>query len=188
MPEEARTSHTGLGRPMSAAQLVAEGRRAVVRALRRRVADLETSGFEQLCAHLLEKMGMRDVRVAKRSKEGALYLARQRRGVSDLRVAVKLVRGGREIGRADVQELRKDLAHYSAQMGLVLAPGDAGRDARSEASAAAQAPVALYVGEAFPEEMIACRVGVTVQTVEVPDLDEAGFAGLSRPPARSAGR
>jgi len=90
MPEEARSSHTGLGRPMSAAQLVAEGRRAVVRALRRRVADLETSGFEQLCSHLLEKMGMRDVRVAKRSKEGPLYLARQRRGVSDLRVAASL--------------------------------------------------------------------------------------------------
>ena len=45
------------------------------------------------------------------------------------------LRGGREIGRADVQELRKDLAHYSAQMGLVLAPGEAGRYARSEASA-----------------------------------------------------
>src|SRR5438105_1595785 len=180
MPEEARTSHTGLGRPMSAAQLVAEGRRAVVRALRRRVADLETSGFEQLCAHLLEKMGMRDVRVAKRSKEGPLYLARERRGVSDLRVAVKLVRGTREIGRADVQELRKDLAHYSAQMGLVLAPGQAGRDARSEASAAGEAPVALYAGDALPEEMIAVRVGVTVQAVEVPDVDEAFFVGLMR--------
>ncbi len=90
------------------------------------------------------------------------------------------MRGGREIGRADVQELRKDLAHYSAQMGLVLSPGEAGRDARSEASAAGQAPVALYTGEALPEEMIACRVGVTVQTVEVPDLDEAFFAGLLR--------
>jgi hypothetical protein len=64
-------------------------------------------------------------------------------------------------------------------MGLVLAPGEAGRDARSEASAAGQAPVALYAGEALPEEMIACRVGVTVQTVEVPDLDEPFFAGLS---------
>ena len=162
------------------AQLGAEVRRAVTRALRRRIAELDTSAFENLCAALLDKMGMRDVRVAKRSKEGPLYLARQRRGVSDLRVAVKLVRGGREIGRADVQELRKDLAHYSAQMGLVLAPGEAGRDARSEASAAGQAPVALYAGEALPEEMIACRVGVTVQTVEVPDVDEAFFAGLLR--------
>src|SRR5207237_3458041 len=134
------------------------------------LADLETGGFERLCAQLLEKMGMRDVRIAKRSKEGPLYLSRQRRGVSDLRVAVKLVRGSREIARADVQELRKDLAHYSAQMGLVLAPGEAGRDARGEASAAGQAPVALYAGEALPEEMIACRVGVTVQSVEVPDL------------------
>jgi hypothetical protein len=93
---------------------------------------------------------------------------------------VKLVRGAREISRADVQELRKDLAHYSAQMGLVLAPGEAGRDARGEASAAGQAPVALYAGDALAEEMIAVHVGVTVQTVEVPDMDEAFFAGLSR--------
>src|SRR5205085_2128424 len=180
LPDEARTSHTGLGRPMTGAQLVAEGRRAVVRSLRRRLAELETAGFEHLCSLLLEKMGMRDVRVAKRSKEGPLYLARQRRGVSDLRVAVKLVRGAREISRNDVQDLRKDLAHYSAQMGLVLAPGEAGRDARGEASAAGQAPVALYTGEALPEEMIACRIGVTVQTVDVPDVDEAFFASLSR--------
>jgi hypothetical protein len=181
LPElvEPRAPHAG-ARPMGGAQLAMEGRRAVARALRRRVAELETSAFESLCASMLDKMGMRDVRVAKRSKEGPLYLARQRRGLSDLRVAVKLVRGAREIGRADVQELRKDLAHYSAQMGLVLAPGEVGRDARSEASAAGQAPVALYCGEALPEEMIALRVGVTVQTVEVPDMDEAFFAGLGR--------
>ncbi len=171
-----RAPQTSLGRPMTGAQLVAEGRRAVVRALRRRLAELETAGFEQLCAALLEKMGMRDVRIAKRSKEGPLYLARQRRGVSDLRVAVKLVRGAREIGRQDVQELRKDLAHYSAQMGLVLAAGEAGREARSEASAAGQAPVALYAGDALPEEMIELHVGVTVQLVEIPDVDEAFFA------------
>jgi hypothetical protein len=175
-------------RPMSAVQLVAEGKRAVCRALKRRLLELETAQFEQICSLLLDKMGMRDVRVAKRSKEGPLYLARQRRGVSDLRVAVKLLRGPREIGRSDVQELRKDLAHYSAQMGLVLAPGEAGREARGEASAAGQAPVALYVGEALPEEMIALRVGVTVQTVEVPDVDEAYFAGLGRPAPREESR
>ncbi|HET9754742.1 MAG TPA: HTH domain-containing protein, partial [Myxococcales bacterium] len=129
LPElaEARSPHAG-ARPMGAAQLAAEIRRAVARGLRRRVAELDTPSFENLCSTLLDRMGMRDVRVAKRSKEGPLYLARQRRGVSDLRVAIKLVRGAREIGRNDVQELRKDLAHYSAQMGLVLAPGEAGRD------------------------------------------------------------
>src|SRR2546428_13038775 len=176
LPEETRVPHVG-ARPLGAIQLGTEVRRAVIRALRRRVTELDTSAFENLCAALLDRMGMREVRVAKRSKEGPLYLARQRRGVSDLRVAVKLVRGGREIGRADVQELRKDLAHYSAQMGLVLAPGEAGRDARGEASAAGLAPVALFGGEALPEEMTPCRVGATVQTGEGPDVDEAFFAG-----------
>src|SRR5438874_2342073 len=179
-PAELRVPHAGGARPMSAAQLVAEGRRAVVRALRRRLAELEISAFEALCSSLLEKMGMRDVRVAKRSKEGPLYLARQRRGVSDLRVAVKLVRGAREIGRADVQELRKDLAHYSAQMGLVPAPGEAGRDARAEASAAGQPPVALYAGDALAEALVSLRVGVSVQVVELADVDEAFFASAAR--------
>jgi hypothetical protein len=40
--------------------------------------------------------------------------------------------------------------------------------------------VALYAGEALPEELIALRVGVTVQTVDVPDMDEAFFAALGR--------
>jgi ribonuclease E len=181
--EEARSPQSTLGRPMNAAQLVGEGKRAVVRALRRRLADLETSGFEQMSSLLLDRMGMRDVRVAKRSKEGPLYLARQRRGVSDLRTAVKLVRGAREIARSDVQELRKDLAHYSAQFGLILAPGEAGRDARAEAAAAAQAPVALYAGDALAEELVALRVGVNVQMVEIADVDEAFFASLVRPAA-----
>src|SRR5438445_994047 len=176
---QARAPHVG-ARPLSANQLGTEVRRAVIRALRRRVSELDTSAFENLCAALLERMGMRDVRVAKRSKEGPLYLARQRRGVSDLRAAVKLVRGGREIGRADVQELRKDLAHYSAQMGLVLSPGAAGRGARSEASAGGQAPVALYTGEALPEELVLLRVGVSVQVVELADVDEAFFASAGK--------
>src|SRR5207237_3025694 len=187
LPElaEARAPHAG-ARPMGGAQLAAEGRRAVVRALRRRLAELETASFENLCATLLDKMGMRDVRVAKRSKEGPLYLARQRRGVSDLRVAVRLVRGQREIGRQDVQELRKDLAHYSAQMGLVVAPGEAGREARAEASAAGQPPVALYAGDALAEEMVALRVGVSAQVVELADVDEAFFASAATSAAEQA--
>jgi ribonuclease E len=175
-----RAPQSGLGRPPSSTQLIAEYRRATMRALKRRLADLETAGFEHVCAALLEKMGMRDLRVAKRSKEGPLQLARQRRGVSDLRVAVRLVRGAREITRQDVQELRKDLAHYSAQMGLLLAPGEAGREARSEASAAGQPPVALYAGEAFADELVVLRVGVAVQTVELADVDEAFFAVASK--------
>ena len=166
--------------PGSVQQLASDARKQAARVLRKRLADLDTSAFEQVCSQLLEKLSMRDVRVAKRSKEGPLYLARQRRGVSELRVAVKLVRGGREIGRNDVQELRRDLAHYSAQLGLVLAAGEAAREARSESSAAGQAPIALYTGDALADELIAGRVGVTVQVVELAEVDEAFFAALSR--------
>jgi hypothetical protein len=71
-------------------------------------------------------------------------------------------------------------------MGRVLAPGEAGREARAEASSAGQAPVALYVGEALAEELVALRVGVAVQTVELADVDEAFFAAATKaaPPHR----
>jgi hypothetical protein len=186
--ELASIPSTGAARPASAASLVAEARRATVRALRARLADLDTAGFEHVCAALLEKMGMKDLRIAKRSKEGPLYLARQRRGVSDLRVAVRLVRGKREITRGDVQELRKDLSHYSAQMALLLAPGEAGRDSRTEASAAAQPPVALYAGEALADELVSLRVGVNVQVVEISDVDEAFFLAATKAQARPGDR
>jgi ribonuclease E len=174
--EPDRSPQTSLGRPASAAALVQEGKRACVRALRTRLADLETAGFEHVCTALLEKMGMRDLRVAKRSKDGPLFLARQRWGVSDLRVAVRLVRGRREISRQDVTELRKDLAHYSAQLAILLTPGEAGREARADASAAAQPPVALFAGESLAEELVELRVGVSVEMVEIADVDEAFFA------------
>src|SRR5206468_3360258 len=61
-PEPADARGAPHPRPMSAVQLVAEGRRAVCRALKRRLAELETAQFEQLCSLLLDKMGMRDVR------------------------------------------------------------------------------------------------------------------------------
>jgi hypothetical protein len=178
--EAAHSPQSALGRPATAASLVAEMRRATVRALRARLAELEMSGFEMVCTALLEKMGMRDLRVAKRAKDGPLFLARQRRGVSDLRVAVRLIKGKREIGRADVQELRKDLSHYSAQMAVLLSPGEAGRESRSEAGAAAQPPVALYTGEALAEELVAERVGVSVQVVEIAEVDEVFFANAVR--------
>src|SRR2546430_4430814 len=92
--EEARAPQVVGARPLGAIQLGTEVRRAVIRALRRRVAELDTSAFENLCAALLDRMGMRDVRGAERSKEGPLYLARQPRGGCDLRAAVKVVRGG----------------------------------------------------------------------------------------------
>src|SRR4030081_3606963 len=65
-------------------------------------------------------------------------------------------------------------------MGLPHGTGEAGREARAEASSAGQAPVALYVGEALAEELVALRVGVSVQTVELADVDEAFFAAAAK--------
>src|SRR5437899_1827733 len=52
LAEFERAPQTGMGRPPTSASLVVESRRAVVRALRRRIGELETSSFEQVCAAL----------------------------------------------------------------------------------------------------------------------------------------
>ena len=177
------------GRPV-----MPEPRRNALRELRRRLVEADLAVLERLTQTLLEKQGFRDVRVAKRSKEGPLFTARRRLGIVDIRFAIRLLKGGRDVTRQDLQEVRKDLSHYSAQLGAILSPADVHRDARGDASAAGQATVFVYAGEAFAEELANAGVGI-VPTFVVDDamfaapLGEREIRGSGRPihpPAESA--
>ena len=58
-----------------------------------------------------------------------------------------------------------------AQIGVLLSAGEAGRDARGEATAAGQMPVVLLVGEALTEAF--ADAGVACRQVIIPEVDEA---------------
>jgi hypothetical protein len=143
--------------------------------MRRRLAALEQGDFEKACVKLLHAEGMREVKVAKRSKEGPLMTARCREGNLELRYAVRVLKGSGSIERRHVQDLRRDLGHYGAHVGLLCSSGDARGDARGEATGGG-ALIFMWCGDALAEKFFDAKVGVKSQDLPVFELDEAFFA------------
>lgn len=159
--------------------LVEEQVRAVVRSIRRRFSSLDASAVEKLGVALVEAQGFKDVNLTRRNaKEGPLYLARKRWGANELRYVVRILRPGRDLGRSEVQDARRDLAHFSAQLAVVLTTGECTRDAKSEANSPGLAPVMLYGGEALADALVEAGLGVTRRIIEVPEYDDEFFSAI----------
>lgn len=151
-----------------------DAKRAMARVLRRKLAELDPGTFEKSVVRMMQGLGFRDLKVAKRSKDGPLVTARRREGSVELRYAIKVARGGSPVDRRAVQELRRDLGHYASQVGLLLSPGDVRGDARAEAQSQG-ALVMLWCSEGLAEKFFEAKVGVTVQHIELYDVDERFF-------------
>ncbi len=80
----------------------AEVRRSALAALRRRVRESDGATVEWVASRLLEKMGLRELKVAKRGREHVVLTGRRRLGLADVRHCVRVLRGGAEAGRRDV--------------------------------------------------------------------------------------
>ncbi|MDC0707909.1 HTH domain-containing protein [Stigmatella sp. ncwal1] len=149
-------------------------RRSVARGLRKRLGELEVGTFEKSVVKMMHALHFRELKVAKRSKEGPLLTARKREGSVELRYAVRLLKGTSTVDRKMVQELRRDLGHYSAQVGLLVSAGEARGDARTEAQASG-ALVMLWCGDALGEKFLEAKTAVTITQVEMFDIDERFF-------------
>ena len=149
----------------------AEMRRTALAALRRRLRECDGPTIEYLVARLLEKTGLHEVKVAKRGRESVVFTGRRRMGLADVRHAIRVLRNGADVGRRDVTEVRRDLGHYGAQIGVLVTSGEAQREARAEATVAGQMPVLLLAGEAFAEAF--ADAGFACRIVSIPEADEA---------------
>jgi len=98
--------------------------------------ELDADTFEKAVVKALHGLGFRELKVAKRSKDGPLLTARKRDGSSELRFAIRILRAGAALDRGSVQELRRDLGHRLA-MPVVLEDlaGLAGRQQQWERAA-----------------------------------------------------
>jgi ribonuclease E len=164
-----------------------EARRAAARALRRRLAEVDVGTFERAVVKLLQADGFRELKVAKRSKEGPLLTARKREGSLELRYAIRLLRGAAAPDRRAVQELRRDVGHYSANVALLVNPADVRGEAKSEATSTG-ALVFLWCGEALAEKFLDVKVGVTTAVVESYEVDERFFEAMKAEAEESARR
>jgi ribonuclease E len=156
-----------------------EHRRTTLKAVRRRLGSLDPASLERAATAFMEATGYRELNMTRRSaKDGPLYLARHKWGAGELRYAVRILKPGRDLGRQEVQELRKDLSHFSAQIGLLIGTGECSREAKSESNAPNTAPVMLYGGEALAEAMAEVGLGVTKSLVEWIEYDEEFFTSV----------
>lgn len=153
---------------------VKDARRAMARVLRKKLSELDTGTFEKACVKLLHANGFRELKVARRGKEGALLSARKKEGSLELRFAIRIVRGAGQVERRAVQDLRRDVAQVSGNLGLLLTAGEARNDARSEATANG-ALVMLWCGDHLSEKFFDAEVGVSVMRVELFEIDDAFF-------------
>jgi ribonuclease E len=163
----------------SARVAVREARRSVARALRSHLAALDAGTFERACIKMLHGQSFRELKVVKRGKDGPLMTGRRRDGSLELRYAIRILKGGGGVDRRVVQDCRRDLAHHAAQMGLVLASGDARGEARSEALAQ-PALVLLWCGEGLADKFLEAHAGVRVTHAELYELDPAFFQSAAR--------
>ena len=159
-----------------------ELRRAGLAALRRRLRECDPATVEHLVLKLLERLGYREVKVARRGKEHVLITGRKRLGLTEIRHGFRVLRNGADASRRDVSEARRDLGHYGAQIGAVVTAGEAQRDARADAAAAGQLPVMLLCGEALAEAFVEASLGCT--QVVIPVVDDGAFAAAAEAAAR----
>ncbi|HTN50827.1 MAG TPA: HTH domain-containing protein, partial [Anaeromyxobacter sp.] len=164
--------HAALPSPARAAS-AADLRRAALASIRRRLRECDGPTVEHIAVKLLERTGFREIKVARRGREHVIYTGRRRMGLSEVRHAIRVMRGGADAARRDVIDLRRDLGHYGAQIGMVLTAGEANREARGEAGAAGQLPVLLLCGEALAEAL--ADAGVGCAPVVVPEVDDGFF-------------
>jgi hypothetical protein len=156
---------------------VKESRRTIARELRRRLAEMDIETLHKAFVKVLQVLGFRELRVAKRSREGLLLTARKREGSLDLRFAVRLLKGTGPVDRRAVQELRRDLTHYSAHAGLIASAGELRGDGRAEAQSHGSL-TQIWCAEALGEKFIQARAGVAPVPLEVFEVDDGFFAAV----------
>ncbi len=160
--------------------MAAEQRRNIVRVLRRRLGELEGQAFDRVAAVLLERSGFSDLKIARRNRDGLVILGRRKEGLTELRYAVRVIRGTPEVSAQDVEEHSKSLGQFGSQMGVIISAGDATREAR-QASQSSVPMVFLFCADALADACIAQGVGVAKTAIEFIDLDEDFFRKNSDP-------
>lgn len=150
-----------------------DARKAMARVLRKKLAELDLGTFEKACVRMMHGLHFRELKVARRSKDGPLLTARRREGSLEIRYAVRVLKGGGQVERRHIQELRRELQQTGANVGLLLTAGEAKGDARSECTSGAL--VMMWAGDALADKFFEAKVGVSITTIELYDIDEAFF-------------
>jgi restriction system protein len=144
-------------------------------ALLDRLLQLDPGAFERLTQRLLREAGFRNVEVLGRSGDGGLD------GVGVYRVSLvsfpvyfqcKRYKGS--VPSSAVRDFRGAMSGRG-EKGLLITTGSFTKGAREEATRDGAPPVELVSGDDLCELLKQYELGVSVRTVEVPEVDQSFF-------------
>ena len=140
-----------------------------------KVNELPLAGFAELVATWLNAQGVSSLRAVRRPASGGQELhfaGTEKRGPVETRLAVVVLRGGREIDRETVIRVRGSLHHYgNAAAAWIVTAGRTSSGAREEVAATPAVPVALFDGGQLASSMEACGIGLRARRVVVSEID-----------------
>jgi hypothetical protein len=156
------------------------------RALIQKLSELPTAGFAELIATWLNAEGITALRAVRRpgSSSNELHFAGTRKtGSEELRLAIVVLRGGRDIDREGVIDVRGALHHYGqASAAWIVTTGRSTSGGREEGAAQGAAPVALFDGMALATAMERLGIAVRRHVVAHHELDYDLFESLGDTP------
>lgn len=143
------------------------------------LGELDDAGLGTLVTLLLDRFGYTEMQ--RHDDVGVVTIeARAPRGLTDVRVAIRIFGGDDEVNRDSVSQLRGSLHHYTASEGVIICVGDVSTDARDEAKAPNVAPVAVIDAEDLVRQMVRRGIGLRSFNVEVACIDDGFFRELHK--------
>jgi hypothetical protein len=147
----------------------------VRRAFVNRLNDLPTAGFAELIATWLNAEGVMALRAVRRpgSSGRELHLAGTlKRGAEETRLAVVVLRSGRDVDRELVVEVRGSMHHYGgATSAWLVTTARVAAGAREEGAAEHATPCALHSGQDLARSMERLGIGLRQHFIPLCDID-----------------
>ncbi len=147
-------------------------RQKVRHTLKQHLLSMHPQKFEQLIQTLLEVMRLENTEVTPFTGDKGVDV----RGIlnaenlSRIEIAVQAKRWKHNVGSTTVQNLRGALK--TGEHGIIITPSDFTSQAVQEASASSKVPISLVNGDQLADLLIKHNVGVKMQNIELPVLDD----------------
>ena len=146
--------------------------RRVHESLRKELASMDPTAFEELIARLLAEVGFEDIEVTRRSSDGGIDVRGTLvvGGVIRTRMAVQAKRWSKgNVGAPTVQQVRGSLGTH--EQGLIITTSDFSKGSIDEAQRPDAVPVALMNGEQLVALLVENDIHITRLRHDIIELD-----------------
>jgi restriction system protein len=141
------------------------------------LADMSARKFESLIKFLLEEMGYTDVQTTPYTNDkGVDVVANIELGISSVREVVQAKRHKGNINRPVLDQLRGSLHRFNAVRGTLISTGGYSKGTIDAAFERGVAPITLIDGDKLIDLLIEHGIGVTKQTIEYFEFDQASLS------------